>query len=312
MAVAGASWRALGTSVHVLVTDDGSIETARTTVSSVLELVDAAYSRFRPDSELRRIAARPGAPATVSPLLGRAIAVALRGAELSGGAVDPTVGTAMRMIGYDIDFDEIRCRAGEPSITVGRVPGWRAIGFDPGTRTLNLPPGVELDLGSTGKALAADLAADAASAAAGTGVLVNLGGDIATSGPAPDGGWRVLIAEDAQVRPDGPGETIGLSSGALATSSTTVRRWMRGQVEAHHIVDPATGAPARGPWRTVSVVAADCVDANTAATAAIVRGQTALEWLSARGLPARLVSHAGDVVRVAGWPSDTRVQVGET
>jgi thiamine biosynthesis lipoprotein len=311
VAVAETSWRALGTSVHVLVTDDGSTRAARDAVASMLELVDATYSRFRPDSELRRIAAVPGAPARVSPLLGRAIEAALRGARLSDGAVDPTVGTAMRLIGYDVDFEAIGRDAGGPTITVARVPGWQAVGFDPETRTLRLPPGVELDLGSTGKALAADLAAEAACAATGAGVLVNLGGDIATAGPVPDGGWRVLVADDARARPDGPGETIGLTSGAIATSSTTVRRWTRGGIALHHIVDPATGAPARGPWRTVSVVAGTCVDANTAATAAIVRGRTATGWLAALGLPARLVSHAGDVTRVAGWPPDMTLYAGE-
>jgi thiamine biosynthesis lipoprotein len=72
----------------------------------------------------------------------------------------------------------------------------------------------------------------------------------------------------------------------------------------HHIIDPATGEPARSCWRTVSVAAASCVDANTASTAAIIRGAAALPWLRDAGLPARLVREDGSVETTAGWPDD--------
>ncbi|TMC64415.1 MAG: FAD:protein FMN transferase, partial [Chloroflexi bacterium] len=142
---------------------------------------------------------------------------------------------------------------------------------------------VELDFGSTGKALAADLAVAAALAALGgdPGVLVSLGGDVAIGGRAPGGGWRILAADSSATAPESDGEVIALTSGAVATSSTTVRRWTRGETTVHHIVDPRTGAPAESPWRTASVVAANCVDANIAATAAILLGETAPEWLAA-------------------------------
>jgi thiamine biosynthesis lipoprotein len=135
-------------------------------------------------------------------------------------------------------------------------------------------------------------------------VLVSLGGDIAMAGAAPDGGWPVLVAEDHAAPLDGPGPVVRLNGGGLATSSTTVRRWRRGGAELHHIVDPATGLPAAGRWRTASVGAATCVDANAAATAAIVWGERAPAWLAERRLPARLVATDGAVVRVAGWPED--------
>ncbi|HEV7627251.1 MAG TPA: FAD:protein FMN transferase, partial [Streptomyces sp.] len=72
----------------------------------------------------------------------------------------------------------------------------------------------------------------------------------------------------------------------------------------HHIVDPRTGAPAEGGWRTVSVAARSCVDANTATTASIVLGPAAPGWLSERRLPARLVADDGTAHTVAGWPAD--------
>jgi thiamine biosynthesis lipoprotein len=103
--------------------------------------------------------------------------------------------------------------------------------------------------------------------------------------------------------PEADGETVQVCSGGLATSSTTVRRWERGGEELHHVVDPATGRSAEVVWRTVSVAAATCVDANVAATAAIVRGLRSPDWLQSLGLPARLVRPDGTVVRVGGWPT---------
>ncbi len=183
------------------------------------------------------------------------------------------------------------------------VAGWQAVHVDAHARTVRLEPEVELDLGSTGKALAADLAVAAASLVmGGGGALVSLGGDIAVAGQAPEGGWRVLAAEDHATPVDADGEMISLTEGAIATSSVTVRRWTRDGIGLHHLVDPRTGRPADGPWRTASVAAATCVDANIAATAAILLGTAAEAWLVERGLAARLVATDGAVTRVAGWP----------
>jgi FAD:protein FMN transferase len=301
MSIGEARWSALGTSVHVLVTDEAAVVAASEAVARLLEDVDATYSRFRDDSELSAVNAAAGREVGVSSLLATAIDAALQAAAATDGAVDPTVGRAMRAIGYDADFASLAGRASAPTVHIASVPGWRGIWFD-GVRRVRVPRGVELDLGSTGKALAADLAAAAAHAAMRYGgALVNLGGDIAVAGDAPEGGWRVTPAEDARLDPASGSESIGIAGGAVATSSTTVRRWTRGGIERHHIVDPATGRPAEGPWRTVTVVAADCVAANAAATGAIVKGATAVPWLTGLGLPARLVAHDGGVVRLGGW-----------
>ena len=308
MALAVKSWKALGTSVHVLATDAGELVTATTAVSEVLDDVDMAYSRFRDDSELSRLNASPGRPVRVSPLLATAIDAAQRAARLTDGAVDPTIGHAIRVAGYDDDFSRIADQGRPVNLRAWRVPGWQAIRFDRRSRTVLVPAGVELDLGSTGKALAADLAARAALAAAGAGgVLVGLGGDIATAGTPPSGGWRIHIAEDSRVAPDADGEVICVPAGGVATSSTTVRRWTRGTAVLHHIIDPQTSLPATGPFRTVTVVAATCLDANIASTAAIVRGEAAIDWLLSWRLPARLVENDGTIHYIGRWPDPSGV-----
>jgi thiamine biosynthesis lipoprotein len=312
-------WRALGTTVHLLVAD-GDPAIARGAVEATLARVDATYSRFRPDSELSRLHALPRETVRVSDLLARAIGDARRAAAATDGLVDPTVGRAVRATGYDADFASARGRvamasglgrgAGPlatlpgPAVRIESVPGWQAVRLDAAARTVRLPRGVELDLGSTGKALAAELAADAASERLGpdAGVLVSLGGDIAVAGRTPPGGWQVAVGEDSRAAPRDVAEVVSLETGGMATSSTTVRRWHRDGVDVHHIVDPRTGVPAAGPWRTATVAARTCTDANAASTAAIVRGADAPSWLASLGLPARLVGSDGSVVRVGGWP----------
>jgi thiamine biosynthesis lipoprotein ApbE len=295
--------RALGGSLRVIVTRPVSLRTAKAAVDEVVAAMDRAASRFRDDSELSRLNASPERDVTVSPLLAQAIAAALRAAELSGGAVDPTVGSAVRLAGYDTDFAQVPADGDRIRLYAERIPGWRAVRLDRASRTIRVPRGVEIDLGATAKALTSDLAAAAASkATGGAGVLVSLGGDIAVAGEAPAGGWSIQTSDDSAAPIDDADEAISITSGGIATSSTTVRRWTRGGVVLHHIIDPATGLPADTCWRTVSVVAATCVDANIASTAAIVMSRSAISWLESGHLPARLVDLSGNVHRVGGWP----------
>ena len=184
------------------------------------------------------------------------------------------------------------------------VPGWRSVHLDTRPSRATLAGGAQLDLGATAKARAADRCAAAIARQLGCGVLVSLGGDIAVAGPVPAGGWRIRVTDDHAAGPDAAGQTVSITSGGLATSSTTVRAWARDGRRIHHIVDPATGEPARSCWRTVSVAAGSCTDANAASTAAIVRGAAAIEWLRDLSLPARLVREDGSVAVIAGWPDE--------
>lgn len=289
-----ATWRALGTGVQLVVTDH--LEQARAAVEQVLADVDLAASRFRADSEISQLPI--GKWATVSPLLARLLTVARDAAEWTGGLVDPTVGTSLRDLGYDRTYTTIV--QGAPVTIVRRPVGWRALEID-GDR-VRAPEG--LDLGATAKGLAADLCAEAAGQHA-TAVLVGLGGDIATGG---DRAWPVLVRDTSDYdeiddETDDSGQVVDLT-GALATSGTRARQWNRGGRLVHHLLDPSTGLPTQGPWRTVSVVATTCVVANTASTAAIVAGASAESWLRERGFSARLVHDDGSITTVGDWPAE--------
>jgi thiamine biosynthesis lipoprotein len=173
-----------------------------------------------------------------------------------------------------------------------------------------VPRGVQLDLGATAKAWCADRAARLIAEETGAGALVSLGGDIAVAGAAPPDGWVIRIADRHDAPPSEPGPEITIVGGGLATSGTAARRWWRGDAVVHHIVDPSTGRSAESCWRTATVAAATCVDANVAATAAIVLGSAAPDWLAARHLAARLVGDDGTVASVGGWPADDAAACG--
>jgi FAD:protein FMN transferase len=296
------SFRALGTTC-VLGAESHALAEARNTAEQVIASIDLACSRFRDDSDLARVNAHPGTDVDVSAWFIDALTLALRAAWLTGGLVDPTVGTAMRMIGYDRDFGDVTRRDAPLVVRVRAVPGWERVIVDPARRTVRVERGVELDLGATAKAWCADCAAVAAADQTGVGVLVGLGGDLSCAGDAPVDGWLVRVADDHRASVDDPdGQTVSLASGGLATSGTSVRRWARGDRVFHHIVDPQTGIPATDYWRTVTVAAASCADANIASTASVILGARAPAWLATLGLSARLVGKSGRVTTVGDWP----------
>jgi thiamine biosynthesis lipoprotein len=89
----------------------------------------------------------------------------------------------------------------------------------------------------------------------------------------------------------------------VATSSTLHRTWCRDGHLMHHLIDPATCAPAPAVWRTVSVAAATCLRANTLSPHAMVLGERAVPRLVDEGAAARLVRADGEIVHLGGWPA---------
>lgn len=293
-------WPVWTTTARVVVTDPAALTDARTLVTAHLAAVDSAASRFRADSEVSRLASTgTGRPVRVSALLAELVGTALEAADRTGGAVDPTVGSALALLGYDRDLADVTVLThhGHPVGVRPRV-SWRDVHLD--GLDLTVPAGVLLDLGATAKAQAADHGAALVHAELGCGVLVSLGGDLRVAGPEPEGGWEIVVQDG----PDEPASHIRLQGAqAVATSSTLHRSWQRGGQRLHHILDPTTGLPASPVWRTVTVAAATCVAANTLTTAALVRGPRAPALLETAGVPARLVAADGTVTRLGGWPT---------
>lgn len=302
------TWELWTTTAQVVVasSDPDVLAEAENQVRQITTAVEEACSRFRPDSELMSLSASLVNRTQVSAMLAELVRIALDAARTTNGDVDPALGAQMATLGYDhahssttVDIDMTAGGVASDSRTAPATGAtWRDVLLD--QDWLQIPEGIILDLGATAKAAAADMAAAAAARATGAGVLVSLGGDIATAGPGPTDGWQIRV----QDLPDDPAQTISLRSGwAIATSSTRRRRWERDGAPMHHILDPRWGVPAEPVWRSVTVAAPTCVAANTWSTAAIVRGRRAVRDLTEARRAARLVDPSRHVVATSTWPA---------
>ncbi|WP_405056297.1 FAD:protein FMN transferase [Kribbella sp. NBC_01505] len=294
---ASRTWSAWSCTVRLTVDDPAVLGAACGELKALMDRVDKAASRFRPDSELSIVNQRGGAMVPVSRLLVDLVDVSLMAASISGGAVDPTVGAAVIAAGYDDDIETVRRRLVQPAAASARVAGWQQVQLNRKLALLGVPEDAALDLGATAKAWTADRAALVLSKRYGCAVLVEIGGDLCAAGQ-PTEPWVVTVAE----RAGEPGVLVTLAHGGLTTSTRTARSWETG----HHIIDPRTGRPAEGPWRTASVWAQTAVRANTFSTALIATGEAAVGRLTLAGHPARMVANDGEVTEVAGWPASTQ------
>jgi FAD:protein FMN transferase len=298
---ASRTWTAWSCTVRLTVDDPAVLGAACGELKALMDRVDKAASRFRPDSELSIVNNRAGALVPVSRLLVDLVDVSLVAASMSGGAVDPTVGSAVIAAGYDDDIEAVRRRFPQPAGDAKPVPGWQSVQLNRKLALLGVPKDCALDLGATAKAWTADRAALVLSKRYGCAVLVEIGGDLRAAGK-PAEPWVITVAE----RAGDPGVLVSLAHGGLTTSTRTVRRWQTPTGYGHHVIDPRTGRPADGPWRTASVWAPTAVRANTFSTALVATGEAAVGRLTLAGHPARLVADDGEVTELSGWPAASR------
>lgn len=246
-------------------------------VQALFDERDRRFTRFTDDSELARVNRSRG-PVVISEQFARAVEVALWAARHTNGLVDPTLLDALEHAGYDCDFGDLEDTGPAGPARLGR---WRDVRLH--GRLLTLPPALRLDLNGVVKSMAVDDAL----ALAGTGGWVSAGGDLATTRP-------LEVALPA-------GGSIRLERGALATSSSATRHWMRAGEPQHHLIDPRSGRPAVSPWEQVTVCGASCVIADVAAKAAFLLGADGPAWLDARAMPGRFVRPDGSIECNRSW-----------
>ena len=274
-------FRAMG--CEIVVGGATSLETAA--VERLFLALEAALSRFRPDSDLERLNRSRAETVIVSPLLATALEDALRASAATEGRFDPTIASALEAAGYDRTFSELEPGPLRDPVPAGR---WREVHL--AGLLVRRPAGLRLDLNGVVKGRAVD---DALALVEGDG-FVSAGGDLATRG-------------DLVVALPG-GDTVTLRSGALATSGVTTRAWKRdGGHCAHHLIDPATGSSADVRWECVTVCAATCLAADVAAKTAFLLGDDGPAWLEQHELQGRFVA-PGEIVLAGAWPgrSDDR------
>jgi thiamine biosynthesis lipoprotein len=239
-------------------------------------------SRFIDDSELSRVNRDPRHRIPLSPILADALEAAEHARRLTGGLVDAGLGAAVVAWGYSASFSEVEGLEAAPVFDAGGP--WR---IDSGV--LEREPGTLIDLGGVGKGWACDVAVES-----GRAVVVSAGGDIRSADPET----RVPVLD-----PWGStAATIALGVGALATSSTTRRRWPVGGGEAHHVIDPRTLSPAQTPILSATVVTSSAADAEAGAKAVLILGERGLEWAERQDWinAALVVWHDGSVFATNG------------
>jgi thiamine biosynthesis lipoprotein len=266
------SFASMGCTVEV--SDDASIDAVRLLFAAR----DRRFSRFLASSELSRVNSVPAGLILVSEELASMVSLSLDAARASGGLVTPTVGGAVLAAGYDRDFAALP-RNGVAVVPV-RVPPLSALSLR-GRMLLRSEP-MELDLNGVVKGRTVDDALKLVG-----GGWISAGGDLATSVP-------VVVGLPG-------GDTVTLDAGGLATSSVAKRTWLAHGERQHHLIDPATGAPARTPWRDVTVAAGSCLAADVAAKAALLLGHAGPSWLDRRKLAGRFVAHDGRVLANEHW-----------
>jgi thiamine biosynthesis lipoprotein len=303
--LAEARFQVTGTDAHLIAFDPP--DHWELAARQILDEVDARWSRFHADSELSRLNAT-GELAPASQLTFALIEAAANAYVVTGGRFDATVLGALLAAGYDRDFAELRER-GPIAMQPARPASWASVEIDRATGWVVLHDDVSIDLGGIAKGFAADLVANELLALGAAAVLVDLGGDVRTTA-RPDGvAWKIAV--DDPWSPHGVMANVALGDGAIATCTGMARRWAvtteRGDVFAHHLIDPATGLPAESDVIAATVVTTEAVWAAPLAKAAFIAGaREGVAVLEELGLGAVVLTETGRKYETSRWREYSR------
>ena len=234
-----------------------------------MQQLERAWSRFDPSSEVSAVNEAAGKLTIVSEVTYELMSRAQQGRVATRGAFNPLMLDQLIALGYDRTWDALTDDARPlPEVSVAvEAP----IELFPEISGVCLPPGTRFDPGGIGKGLAGDLVAAALLDAGAESVQIELGGDVRVAGPEWAGGsWRVVL-DDNDHGVANPA-TITLQEGGVATSSVIRRRWRRGGIDVHHLIDPKTGLSAATDLDAVTVAAPSLWWAEVVAKVALIGG----------------------------------------
>ena len=266
--------KVMGTRVTVSIWTDDEIASAKAAqeVFEEFRRVDAIMTTWRADSEVSKVNAQ--AVTRAVPVSDETLSVILKALEVSqksGGAFDITVGT---LIGSLWKFDEDKDGSLPTAAEVqARLPlvGYRNVLVDKARKTVRLrKKGVQITLGGIAKGYAVDRAVKLLYDRGYVDFIIQAGGDLYVAGRRGDRNWRVGIRD-----PRGDRESTfaiaAIENRTFSTSGDYERFVIKDGVRYHHIIDPATGQPARRS-RSVTVLAKDAITADAWSTALFVLG----------------------------------------
>lgn len=288
------TFRAMGSPCRIVAPTN---ECARRGQHLVLEL-ERTWTRFDPSSEVCGLNEHAGDLTIVSPVTYELISLAEHARRATGGAFNPLMLDHLVELGYDRTWDSVERI--DATLPPARNVSGEAIELYPEISAVRLPAGTRFDPGGIGKGMAGDMVAAALLDAGAEAVQIELGGDVRVAGsPWSEGPWHVQLDDSDHGRPCPA--TISLAGGGVATSSVLRRRWRRGDLDVHHLIDSNTGRSAITDLDAATVVGPTLWWAEVVAKVALmsgsVRGRRLLEEFGMSGvLVGRDVASRYDVV----------------
>ena len=240
-------------------------------------------------------------------LLRGVLSDAVRVAARTEGSYDPTILPVVRLWDFDAGG---RLPTREALASAVSLVDYRTVRV---TGALALAPGQQVDLGGVGKGAVVDLIADHLSERGIERFLVESGGDLLVAGLKPgERRWRILLQHPRAAEAALAILEIGAAGErrAVVTSGDYERYLEADGVRYHHILDPATGWPARASV-SVTVIAERAVEADALATGLFVAGPAGLRWFDGDAGVQALVVTESDGVLNADATDDFPVPVGE-
>jgi thiamine biosynthesis lipoprotein len=241
-------------------------------VRSFVDACEARFSRFKEDSELSQLNRCAGSWFDASAEMFDLMQEAVEQFHATGGLFDPSILNALSLAGYDRSIDEIWAHgaAVKPAPDVYHRPDFEETSLDAARRRIRLPAGVQVDFGGIAKGWISTRAVHLLKTYSPV-CAVSAGGDMVLWGyPAGESAWPIALED-----PRNPEETLALlriPPGALATSTTTRRRWLQAGRERNHIIDPRSGLPVEPEWLSVTVSAPKATTAEAFAKALLIAG----------------------------------------
>ena len=295
-------FRAMGSDINVIWDSPAPVADTWAQLPQQFEIWEQALSRFRPDSELMRLNKQAGHPVVVSQTIATLLEVAQHGAIVSDGLVVPTVLERLAAAGYTRSFENMAASFTGDIRRSATVPLVSALNYDPIRRTVTMPLGMQLDFGGIAKGWAADTIARQWGGQ--SPILIDVGGDIAVSGPRyDDSPWPIAVANPLTNEFGAPLALLMVNGGGVATSGRDYRRWTYNGRAMHHIIDPRTGEPATSDILAATVVAPSAVDAEIAAKVVLIRGyEEGLAWIEQHpDMAALTVGETGEIYTSSRW-----------
>lgn len=240
--------------------------------------IEDSYSRYRQDNAIHQINSAKGAAVPVDDEMALLLNFANTCWQLSDGAFDITSGVLRRAWHFD-GSNNIPTQTQIDNILP--LVGWDKVHWD--GELLQMPTGMEIDLGGLGKEYAVDRVAQLVSELSDVPVLINFGGDLrANKAPLGSRAWQIGIENHAG---SGAKARIELKAGSLATSGDAKRYLLHDDIRYGHVLDPRTGWPVLGAASSVTVARGQCIEAGMLATLALLKGDDAEEFLQEQNCP---------------------------